>query len=347
MSYSSRRNDSSRRTTSRTEAEPDHPAVPATKRSKRNPTNVISPSSEVVASPSADEPFIDNTILNPTPSFISYPNIASSHTTIDDEQTHQSPSVPLSFDSATGNGTGNGRHHGPTSSPHGSQTKPVIVDDDESEDDLLVHESTRTLPPFTISDPMPTTTYEAASSTSSPDDVTRAPSSTQSRTGTQTPTPSSTTHPDPNDPTATMLTIHDDEPDQNGNEEEEGEESDEPASKGKYACKPCKLIENVSKVPLRILRVNIQKQYTLNKNETNWMSSSERERLVSAPVRVMGTASRDNMYFVAKDVCLLIHTRRGNVAKSIGQVRTDKTLHVSAIALSTECTGCYMLCRAW
>ena len=51
----------------------------------------------------------------------------------------------------------------------------------------------------------------------------------------------------------------------------------------------------------------------------------DKERLVPVHVRIMGTPARDNaLYFVAKDVCLLIHTRKGNVAKSIGQFKEDE-----------------------
>ena len=40
---------------------------------------------------------------------------------------------------------------------------------------------------------------------------------------------------------------------------------------------------------------------------------------MGVPLRIMGGPHRQNLYFVAKDVCVLIHTRKGNVAKSIGQ----------------------------
>jgi len=84
-------------------------------------------------------------------------------------------------------------------------------------------------------------------------------------------------------------------------------------------CKPCRLINNVSKTPFRTVTVSVQKQYTMSKKETLGMSKEDKERLVTVPVRIMGSPNPNTLYFVAKDVCLLIHTRKGNVAKSIGQ----------------------------
>ena len=60
------------------------------------------------------------------------------------------------------------------------------------------------------------------------------------------------------------------------------------------------------------------------------MSKEERERLVAVHVRIMGSPARE-LYFVAKDVCLLIHTRKGNVAKSIGQFTADEKVRMSVV----------------
>jgi len=49
------------------------------------------------------------------------------------------------------------------------------------------------------------------------------------------------------------------------------------------------------------------------------MTPEQKSKLMPATVRIMGTADLDNLYFVAKDICLLIHIRKGNVAKSISQ----------------------------
>ena len=71
----------------------------------------------------------------------------------------------------------------------------------------------------------------------------------------------------------------------------------------------------LSKAPFKILTVDVQRQYTMSKRETRRMSREEKERLVGVPLRIMGTPHLNNLYFVAKDVCILIHTRKGNVAK--------------------------------
>jgi len=89
-------------------------------------------------------------------------------------------------------------------------------------------------------------------------------------------------------------------------------------------CKPCRLIHNVNKTPFRTVTVSVQKQFTLSKKETLGMSKEDREKLVTVPVRIMGTGDINNLFFVAKDVCLLIHTRKGNVAKSIGQFNENE-----------------------
>jgi len=89
-------------------------------------------------------------------------------------------------------------------------------------------------------------------------------------------------------------------------------------------CKPCRLIHNVNKTPFRTVTVSVQKQFTLSKKETLGLSKDDREKLVTVPVRIMGSGEINNLYFVAKDVCLLIHTRKGNVAKSIGQFNENE-----------------------
>lgn len=96
-------------------------------------------------------------------------------------------------------------------------------------------------------------------------------------------------------------------------------------------CKPCPLVESINKKPLKVLYVNVQRQYTVSKKETVRMSKDDKERLVPVHVRIMGTPARGELYFVAKDVCLLIHTRKGNVAKSIGQFREDEKVRMSVV----------------
>jgi len=54
------------------------------------------------------------------------------------------------------------------------------------------------------------------------------------------------------------------------------------------------------------------------------MTPEQKSKLISATVRIMGTPDINNLYFVAKDVCLLIHIRKGNVAKSISQFNDNE-----------------------
>jgi len=89
-------------------------------------------------------------------------------------------------------------------------------------------------------------------------------------------------------------------------------------------CKPCRFIFSVDKKPLRLLRVSVQQQYTVSKKETLEMAPDQKSKLISATVRIMGTPDINNLYFVAKDVCLLIHIRKGNVAKSISQFNDNE-----------------------
>ena len=120
-------------------------------------------------------------------------------------------------------------------------------------------------------------------------------------------------------------------------EESEDEEDDEGVlmddeDSPRTSCKPCPLVESISKKPLKVLYVNVQRQYTVSKKETVKMSKEEKERLVPVHVRIMGTPARESsLYFVAKDVCLLIHTRKGNVAKSIGQFKEDEKVRMSVV----------------
>ena len=110
-------------------------------------------------------------------------------------------------------------------------------------------------------------------------------------------------------------------------------------------CKPCRLVTTLSKAPFKILTVDVQRQFTMSKRETRRMSREEKERLVGVPLRIMGTPHLHNMYFVAKDVCILIHTRKGNVAKGTPHSTTPVPHSTSRIAppiphLLTVCRGC-------
>jgi len=87
-------------------------------------------------------------------------------------------------------------------------------------------------------------------------------------------------------------------------------------------CRPCPLVLNLPPLPLQTLYMQVQRQYTMSKKELEKrnMSTAAREELVSVPLRIMGSSQDLNqLYFVAKDVCVLVFIRKGNVAKSIGQ----------------------------
>ena len=109
-------------------------------------------------------------------------------------------------------------------------------------------------------------------------------------------------------------------------------------SAGERFCKPCRLITTLSKRPFRVLLVDVQRQYTMSKKETRRMTKDEKERLVSVPLRIMGTPHRSNLYFVAKDVCILIHTRKGNVAKSIGQFSEKQKARMPVLCVRSNGT---------
>jgi len=83
--------------------------------------------------------------------------------------------------------------------------------------------------------------------------------------------------------------------------------------------RPCRFIYSVDKRPLKILTVSVEQQFLVSKKESSSMSSEQKLKLITVSVRIMGTPQIENLFFVAKDLCLLIHIRKGNVAKSIGQ----------------------------
>ena len=89
-------------------------------------------------------------------------------------------------------------------------------------------------------------------------------------------------------------------------------------------CKPSRLISQFNKKPFKLLMVQIQRQYTSSKKELDAMREKEKERLIAVRVRLMGAPLRGHVYFVAKDLCQLIHSRKGNVAKSVSQFNENE-----------------------
>ena len=103
-------------------------------------------------------------------------------------------------------------------------------------------------------------------------------------------------------------------------------------------CKPCPLLSNLSKHPLRVSYVEIPREYTLSKKDAaSQLSADERAQQVRVPIRIMGrpldpngddahtTSSppalgripRSDIWVVSKDICAVLHIRKGNVAKTI------------------------------
>ena len=89
-------------------------------------------------------------------------------------------------------------------------------------------------------------------------------------------------------------------------------------------CKPSRLISQFNKKPFKLLMVQIQRQYTSSKKELDVMREKEKEKLIAIRVRLMGAPLRGHVYFVAKDLCQLIHSRKGNVAKSVSQFNENE-----------------------
>ena len=92
-----------------------------------------------------------------------------------------------------------------------------------------------------------------------------------------------------------------------------------------------------SKTPLKILKVSLQQQYMLTKKETLLLSLEEKEKLVPSSVRIMGGGKNLNdIYIVAKDLCLLIEIRKGNVAKALTVVNQNEKFHMAAPCSDTN-----------
>lgn len=70
--------------------------------------------------------------------------------------------------------------------------------------------------------------------------------------------------------------------------------------------RPSRLILHINKNPLKVLRVNVQRQFFSQQQQKQIEISDHAanidEAVVTAPVRLMGTPQRENLYFVAKDV---------------------------------------------
>ena len=105
------------------------------------------------------------------------------------------------------------------------------------------------------------------------------------------------------------------------------------------SCLPCPTLHHINKTPLRTVDVYIEQEYTLSKRESSLLSTSDTQRLVRVGVRFLsnGLGERE-LYVVAKDICLLLHTRKGNVAKSIGQFSGDEKCRMAVICPRSDGT---------
>ena len=92
-----------------------------------------------------------------------------------------------------------------------------------------------------------------------------------------------------------------------------------------------------SHMPIHILKANVQLQYTLTKKQALGLSLEEKRKLVPAFVRIMGSGkSLKEIYVVAKDLCLLIDIRKGNVAKAVCQINSNEKFHMGVLCSRTN-----------
>ena len=105
------------------------------------------------------------------------------------------------------------------------------------------------------------------------------------------------------------------------------------------SCLPCPTLYHINKMPLRIVDVYIEQQYTLSKRASSLLSPAEAHQLVRAGVRFLSNAVGEReLYVVAKDICLLLHTRKGNVAKCIGQFSGNEKCRMAVMCPRSDGT---------
>lgn len=102
-------------------------------------------------------------------------------------------------------------------------------------------------------------------------------------------------------------------------------------------CKPAPRLHCNPK-PLKILQYPVERQYTLKKKVADALSPEARKSETMVPVRIMGSPHPDGMYVVAKDVCILLHTRKGNVAKSVAQYSPSQKARMQVLCPRSD--GC-------
>ena len=110
------------------------------------------------------------------------------------------------------------------------------------------------------------------------------------------------------------------------------------------------LLQNISKSPLKVLYVKVQQQYTVTRRQAKRMTQEEREKLVPVPVRIMGNLTPaaagqkvdlySSLYFVARDVCQLIHLRQGSVSKVIHDFLPAERSRIPILCQRSTGAGC-------
>jgi hypothetical protein len=90
-------------------------------------------------------------------------------------------------------------------------------------------------------------------------------------------------------------------------------------------CKPCNLIENQDSQfnPHLLLPLSVFKKFTVTKKEAQLWSEDEQNKLVQEKIRIM-KCNQNRFWIVAKDICLSLHIRSGNVAKTIGHYENSE-----------------------
>jgi len=104
----------------------------------------------------------------------------------------------------------------------------------------------------------------------------------------------------------------------------------------------------ISRYPLLTCYIQVAQMWTVGKVEARHMSKEEQNKLVLVPVRfmvtdppyrVMGPAAKlteEDIFVVAKDVSILIHKRKGSVAKSIYNFDEREKVRVHACSRPRE-----------
>jgi hypothetical protein len=112
-------------------------------------------------------------------------------------------------------------------------------------------------------------------------------------------------------------------------------------SRVRRACRPARMLSTrIDKHPFAVLYREVQKEQTVSKRESIEWPEEEKRKPVSMPVRLMGEASptAERLYVVAKDICALVQTRKGNVAKAVAQFSDAEKAQMNVLCLRSNGT---------